>query len=63
MHAIQKELASCGDDTIWLSIWNKNDRAIRFYAKLGFTDCGAWQFRFGNEEHENRILINEMKKE
>lgn len=34
---------------IWLGVWGKNDRAIRFYEKNGFTAFSTHLFTLGND--------------
>jgi ribosomal protein S18 acetylase RimI-like enzyme len=44
-----------GSEAVWLSVWERNDRAIRFYEALGWTRCGDTTFRLGDVDHANRI--------
>jgi ribosomal protein S18 acetylase RimI-like enzyme len=43
----QKEQAG-----MWLFVWKENHRAIRFYAKAGFTVVGSYNFKL-SETHAN----------
>jgi putative acetyltransferase len=36
-----------GHDVIWLTVWENNGRAQRFYQKLGFESCGSIDFPLG----------------
>ena len=42
------EAQSSGHDTIWLSVWEHNQRAQDFYLKWGFQPCGNFDFQLGN---------------
>ena len=37
-----------GHDTIWLTVWEHNERAQRFYRQWDFKQCGVIDFQFGN---------------
>lgn len=41
---------------IWLGVWEKNLRAIRFYTKNGFIESGRHIFRLGDEEQTDIIM-------
>jgi diamine N-acetyltransferase len=43
-------------DTLWLGVWERNPRAIAFYAKCGFVDVGSHAFIFGTEEQTDRVM-------
>ena len=38
---------------IWLSCWDQNTRAIRFYTSLGFSECGESQFDLMGTRYKN----------
>lgn len=42
--------------TIWLGVWERNPRAIRFYVRHGFTDVGAQAFRLGTDLQTDRVM-------
>ena len=37
---------------IWLAVWTENEKAIKFYTKMGFKIAGAYDFRI-SETHTN----------
>lgn len=41
---------------IWLGVWEKNDKAIAFYEKLGFTRTSSHPFYMGDEEQVDYIM-------
>lgn len=45
-----------GGRTLWLSVWESNPRAIRFYLKCGYTDVGSTVFMLGGERQTDRVL-------
>jgi len=45
-----------GGATMWLGVWERNARAIRFYTKHGFTDIGTQEFRLGSDLQTDRVM-------
>jgi ribosomal protein S18 acetylase RimI-like enzyme len=46
-----------GFDTLWLEVWEQNERALRFYEKQGFTDTGARaEFPYGGGVGINIVM-------
>jgi ribosomal protein S18 acetylase RimI-like enzyme len=43
-------------DTMWLGVWEHNERALRFYSKWGFTVFGSHIFRLGNDEQTDLLM-------
>lgn len=41
---------------VWLGVWERNARAIAFYARWGFTDIGSQPFQLGADRQSDRIL-------
>ncbi len=41
---------------IWLGVWGKNTRAIRFYNQWGFVQMGTQPFVLGNDRQTDLIL-------
>ena len=35
---------------VWLGVWEKNTRAIRFYERLGFERCGTHPYYIGTDK-------------
>ncbi|WP_127129894.1 GNAT family N-acetyltransferase [Pseudoflavitalea rhizosphaerae] len=42
--------------SIWLGVWEKNDRAIAFYAKWGFEKFGEHDFLLGNDVQRDWMM-------
>lgn len=45
-----------GSEYIWLGVWEKNPRAIRFYEKNGFVPFGTHLFRLGDDEQTDVLM-------
>ena len=43
--------------TLWLGVWEKNDRARAFYAKCGFADAGQHIFLFGTDPQTDLVMV------
>ncbi|WP_282142529.1 GNAT family N-acetyltransferase [Cytobacillus oceanisediminis] len=46
---------------IWLGVWEKNEKAIAFYKKMGFVQTGAHSFYMGDEEQTDFIMAKILK--
>ncbi len=49
--AIQKH-----KQVIWLGVWEKNDKAIKFYTRWGFEKFGEWDFMLGNDLQHDWLM-------
>ena len=45
-----------GKTSIWLGVWEKNPRAIRFYEKNGFIAFDSHVFQMGNDEQTDILM-------
>lgn len=45
-----------GFDTVWLGVWERNDRARRFYEHWGFRAVGSQLFAFGGEMQTDIVM-------
>ncbi len=59
MQACLESARSSGYNSIWLGVWEKNERAIRFYEKWGFRKVGTHHFLLGTDL-QNDILMERM---
>jgi ribosomal protein S18 acetylase RimI-like enzyme len=48
---------SLGGETVWLTVWEHNPRAIAFYGKHGFRDVGSQPFRLGSDLQTDRVMV------
>lgn len=56
MNSCPEEAKKNGHRTIWLGVWEKNLRAIRFYEKWGFTKVGTKKFFLGSVLQHDHIM-------
>ena len=45
-----------GAGGVWLGVWERNARAIRFYVKCGFADVGSQAFVLGSDPQTDRVM-------
>lgn len=45
-----------GCDVVWLSVWERNPRAIAFYRKWGFEQVGSRQFQLGSDVQNDLVM-------
>jgi GNAT superfamily N-acetyltransferase len=57
MRAVLAHASTAGHDGVWLQVWEENPRALRFYAKAGFTDVGETVFLVGSRSYRDRLLV------
>ncbi len=60
MTAVLAHAVAAGHDGLWLQVWEQNPRALRFYAKAGFTDAGGASYRIGNQVDRDRLLVHAL---
>ena len=53
VHGVAREL---GGDTIWLTVWTENPRAIAFYRKSGFEVVGSTIFVVGSDPQTDHLM-------
>jgi diamine N-acetyltransferase len=56
MQACLDEATKQGCDTIWLDVWEQNERARAFYCKWGFVEVGTQLFQLGSDLQHDLIL-------
>jgi diamine N-acetyltransferase len=49
-----------GAQTLWLGVWERNDRARAFYAKYGFARAGEHIFLFGTDPQTDLVLVTAL---
>ncbi|MFS0788871.1 GNAT family N-acetyltransferase [Shouchella sp. 1P09AA] len=47
-------------NNVWLGVWEKNDNAIAFYQKMGFSQTGSHSFFMGDEEQTDIIMVKKL---
>lgn len=49
-----------GGETLWLGVWERNPRAVTFYAKYGFTRVGEHTFVLGADPQTDWLLARSL---
>lgn len=62
LHTIIRLAKGEGYQTLWLGVWEHNDRAIEFYYRQGFTDVGEHLFLLGNDEQTDRVMQLDLRR-
>jgi ribosomal protein S18 acetylase RimI-like enzyme len=57
MAASLKAARGLGGRAVWLSVWERNPRAIAFYRKMGFAAAGRNDFWVGSDRQNDIIMI------
>ena len=60
MDAAAENAAQLGAETLWLAVWERNARAIRFYGRQGFRDVGGKTFLLGNDLQHDRVMVRSL---
>jgi GNAT superfamily N-acetyltransferase len=55
MHAVHAEARQLGARTLWLGVYDRNVRAVRFYERSGMARVGGKEFLFGNHVYIDPI--------
>ena len=56
MDAVESHARKLGGTRLWLGVWEHNLRAIGFYRKRGFVQCGAQPFLLGTDLQTDWIM-------
>ena len=56
MAAVRAAARERGARSLWLGVWERNPRAIAFYAKCGFADVGSQPFTLGADVQTDRVM-------
>lgn len=54
--AVAREL---GAAQLWLTVWERNPRAIRYYEKRGFETIGHAPFQLGDERQTDLVMLRD----
>lgn len=60
MIACIEEMKQRGSDTVWLGVWERNQRAISFYRKFDFVAAGEHTFPLGGDPQRDIIMIKSI---
>ena len=57
------EAAGRGKDAVWLGVWDRNERAIRFYESWGFHRWGTQPFLLGTDLQTDLVMVRRLARE
>lgn len=60
MRAALEAARELGGRTVWLSVWERNPRAMAFYSKCGFADAGSKDFVVGSDRQTDRVYVRDL---
>lgn len=60
LEACFDEARRAGHATMWLGVWERNWRAIAFYRKWGFAECGSHAFRLGSDVQTDLLMARSL---
>jgi GNAT superfamily N-acetyltransferase len=63
MRRVLMEASRAGARTLWLGVWERNERAKAFYRKCDFLDAGTHTFMIGRDAQTDRILVRPLASE
>ena len=46
-----------GHQTLWLGVWDRNERAMAFYRRWGFECVGSHVFRLGSDDQTDLVMV------
>lgn len=52
-----------GKSYVWLGVWEKNERALKFYEQNGFYPIGSHAFVMGNEVQRDYLLRKDLTRD
>lgn len=57
MSAVFAAASELGGRHVWLGVWERNLRAIAFYARMGFVPVGSHAFYVGPDRQTDRVFV------
>ena len=60
MGKVENDAYQRGRRTLWLGVWERNERAKAFYHKNGFMDVGSHVFMVGTDAQTDRIFVRPL---
>lgn len=61
MGACLDNAESLGCDVVWLDVWERNPRAIRFYERWGFAAVGKQDFVLGDDVQHDLLMARTLE--
>lgn len=63
LHAAETAARERGARTLWLTVYDRNERAVRFYRRHGFQPVGTSEFLFGGEVYADPVYARSLDAE
>jgi len=60
MNEVLATVNGLSSDRLWLGVWERNDRAVRFYGKFGFAVVGDHPFVLGHDTQRDLVMALEI---
>jgi ribosomal protein S18 acetylase RimI-like enzyme len=60
MTAAIGEVVALGGETVWLGAYDRNVKALAFYARRGFVRVGTHEFEFGGQVYADPVLTRRV---
>ena len=60
MRASEATAKAAGGDVVWLGVWERNPRAIRFYQKSGYQEVGSHTFTVGSDAQRDLVMSRRL---
>jgi diamine N-acetyltransferase len=60
MNSVVMEARARQAHTLWLAVWERNERAKAFYGKCGFVDVGSQVFVLGTDVQSDRVMARSI---
>jgi diamine N-acetyltransferase len=60
MRACISEAERAGREVLWLGVWERNERAKRFYGKWGFRQVGEQTFQLGSDSQTDWVMARSL---
>lgn len=60
MRRCLEEAVARGRRTVWLGVWEHNERAIAFYERWGFEVVGSHVFQLGSDAQNDLIMVKTL---
>jgi ribosomal protein S18 acetylase RimI-like enzyme len=62
MNEVLDTVARLASDRLWLGVWERNDRAVRFYRKFGFAVVGDHTFVLGHDTQRDLVMAVDVER-
>lgn len=60
MQRVHTDARQMGARTLWLGLWERNERAEAFYRKSGFVDVGTHVYMVGTDAQADRVMVRRV---